>query len=294
MFLRASPLSAAVFTLPFVLGACDPVNDDGRIANAPNDALAGCTGQLTCNVGVSSGLVAKLVGDPDTGELAIRFVTLTRNGEFSFTYDDGEDEVDLQSDDARVYSSEVSLLTLDQVLSEPDVLLTKLDEENSDIDGDVLFGFLGYHTDASAITNSETVATYSGTAEFELLASGLWGTGESILTVNFNAGDAELIANITEGTITDFYKLVSSNMTVEGYSFTGNEIKLYNLLSDEVALDDVVGADTRDAAAGMFFGNVNGEGYPVEYGAIAVVTGDDDKLLLLADGVWQNPADPDR
>ena len=285
MFLRASPLSAVVFTLPFALGACDPVNNDGRIANSPNQALAGCgLTALSCNPeGVSSGLVAKLVGDPDTGELVIRFVTLTKNEDGSFTYDDGEDEVDLVDEGGGVYSSTGSLLTLNEVLSESGALLTKLDSENSDIDGDVLFGFLGYHTDASEITNSATIATYSGTAEFALLASGLSGTGTSSLTVNFNAGDAELIALIDDGTITGFDKLVSSNMTVEGYSFTGNEISLYDG-GLEVDLDDVVGADTNDAAAGMFFGNVDGDGYPVEYGAVAVVTGDDDKLLVLADG----------
>ena len=99
MFLRASPLSGAVFTLPFALGACDPVNNDGRIANSPNQALAGCgLTALSCNPeGVSSGLVAKLVGDPDTGELVIRFVTLTKNEDGSFTYDDGEDDVDLRA-----------------------------------------------------------------------------------------------------------------------------------------------------------------------------------------------------
>ena len=287
MYLRASAHITAALILPFALGGCDELNDlnyDGRIANSPNDALAGCKGLLTCNPeGVSSGLVAKLEGNPDTGELVIRFVTLTRNEDGSFTYDDGEDEVDMVDLGGGLYSSAGSLLTLDEALSKSGVLLTKLDEENSDIDGDVLYGFLGYHTDASVITDSATKATYSGTAEFELLASGSSGTGTSALTVNFNTGDANLTAVIDFGAITDFDTLVSSNMTVEGYSFTGNEIKLYDG-GLEVDLDDVVGADTRDAAAGMFFGNVDGDGYPVEYGAVAVVTGDDDKLLVLANG----------
>lgn len=287
MYLRPSVHIAAAFVLPFALGACDELSDDGRIANSPNDALAGCENTLgSCNPeGVTSGLVAKLEGDPDTGELSIRFVTLTKNDDGSFTYDDGDDEVELADLGGGVYSAAGGELTLDEVLTlvAPGVVVSQLDDANSSVGSDKLYGILGYHTDASAITDSATVATYSGDAEFNLLVSGKSAIGTSDLTVNFAEGSAELIAVVGVGDITSFDKLVSSNMAIEGYSFTGTQIELSNGGLD-VDLDDVVGDDTRDAAAGMFFGNVDADDYPVEFGAVGVVTGDDDKLLLLTTG----------
>ncbi len=284
MNLRPSAHIAAAFVLPIALGACDDLNDDGRIANSANLSLAGCDTLAlgSCNQEVFSGVVAKFVEDDATGQLSIRFVTVTDNGDGTYTYDDGETEVVLEQTGLNVYqgtTTDASFLTADAGLLAAGYAAGTTDSVAQD---DLIVGVGGYHTDSDVIPNDGT-ALYEGAAGFQLLVSGKDGTGTSELSVNFGNSTADLYAYVDAGTIDSFTRLESLNMTIDGYTFTSSTVDLYDGAT-ELALDDVTGADSDGAAAGMFFGPVDTNGNPIEFGAVAIVSGDDDKLIMYTAG----------
>ena len=290
MYLRPSAHVATVFILPFALGACDPLSYDGRIANSANQSLAGCDTLAvgSCNQEVFSGVVAKFVEDADTGELSIRFVTVTDNGDGTYTYDDGDTEVVLEQTGVNVYqgtTTNASFLTADAGLVATGLAAGTTDSILVD---DLIIGVGGYHTDADVIP-TEGLALYEGDASFHLLISGVNGTGSSELGVNFGNSTADLYAYVESGAIDSFTRLESLSMNISGYTFTSNNIALYDGAT-KVDFEDVTGADSDGAAAGMFFGPVDTNGNPIEFGAVAILSGDDDKLIMYTAGGITSPS----
>lgn len=284
MNLRPHTHIAAALVLPFALGACDPLSDDGRIANSANLSLAGCDALAigSCNQEVFSGVVAKFVENGDTGELSIRFVTVTANEDGTFTYDDGDTEVVLEQTGANVYqgtTTNASFLTVDAGLLATGVAAGTTDSIAED---DLIVGVGGYHTDSDVIP-TEGLALYEGDASFNLVVSGLDASGSSQLSVNFGNSTADLYAYVGAGTIDSFTSLESLNMQINGYTFTSSNIALYDGAT-KVDFEDVTGADSDGAAAGMFFGPVDTNGNPIEFGAVAILSGDDDKLIMITAG----------
>ena len=290
MFLQTPARIASALILPFIVTGCDPLSDDGRIANFANQSLAGCDTLAlgSCNEEVFSGVVAKLVEDADSGELSIRFVTVTANEDGTFTYDDGETEVVLEQTGANFYqgtTTNASFLTADVGLSATGIAAGTTD---AILEDDLIVGVGGYHTDSGAIP-TEGLALYAGDASFNLLVSGLDADGSSQLGVNFGNSTADLYAYVGGGTIDSFTRLESLNMTINGYTFTSNNIALYDGPT-KVDFEDVTGADSDGAAAGMFFGPVDTNGNPIEFGAVAILSGDDDKLVMITAGDITSPS----
>lgn len=244
----------ALFVLPMIVASCGGSSDQGLIKNSPDKALAGCTTVAAddCNT-TKSGVAAKLYTNPDTGEISVRFFNLTDNGGGTYTYNDGEDEVV--------------------------VVGATLPEE---IDFDILAAAWSVHTDASVVPTSGT-ATYGGTNASYWTMSGLHGEGGSTLQVDFAGKTADLFTLYTVGDgIGTVNKINSLNMDIDGYSFTGDEVYLY---LDDVPVD-LTGPNSEGAGAGLFFGPIDpGLLVPTGFGAIAVLTGDDDAIWTATTGV---------
>lgn len=284
MYLHLSARPTAFLTAMLAISACDPLSYDGKIANSADANLEGCKYLLaSCNDTTYAGVVAKIEGDPETGDLSIRFFTLKDNEDTTYTYDDGQSDIvldaTLSGTDAELSEISLGLLATAGISGYTSVTPSQ----------DVL-GFFGYQTDASVI-RTDGVAVYYGDAVFSTVNSGS-GTGISALSVDFGgSGDADLYAAVTSGTIVSFDEMRALNMTIDGYTFTGDEVIL--LLEDApVDLDSITGNDTRTASAGMFFGPVDGDGTPIEYGAVAIISGDADKVLLLSAGSVDAPPPP--
>ncbi len=275
MFLRPSVRVAALLSSALVVTACDPISYDGQVANSADKSLPGCEYLLaSCNSTTASGVVAKIVGDPETGELSIRFFTLEDNLDTTYTYDDGQSEVDLDSGltgpDAQLDTLPTGLLATDFISGYTSV------SPSEDI-----VGFVGLHTDASVI-RTDGFGVYLGEAFVSSDNSGSGG-GISALGVDFGSGTADLFTEVTSGTIVAFDEMQALNMKIDGYTFTGDEVLLF-LEDAPVSLASVTGDSTNAAAAGMFFGPVDPDGNPIEYGAVAIISGDDDKVILLSAG----------
>ena len=276
---------AALLILLLFVSSCggsssDPAPEEppvlpSMIGNTANKDLAGCTIGDSCNLTVVSGVVTKVDVATETAE--IRFVTLTDNLDTTYTYDDGERQVVLQVTD--VFGTTVYLegpdgfAVLDQTSNEYSAISV-----GGAYEPDQLFvGVLGSHTDTSAIP-------LDGTADY--IGSGFIVTGfveadvTSTLTVDFGAGSADLVADtFVNSTIVGFDSMESRNMTIDGYTFYGDEVVLRNG-TDEV---DITGANTEAAGAGLFYGPTI-DGNPSEFGAIATVAGDDDAVILVTEG----------
>jgi hypothetical protein len=287
MFLQTPARIASALILPFIVTGCDPLSDDGRIANFANQSLAGCDSLAvgSCNQEVFSGVVAKFVEDADTGELSIRFVTVTDNGDGTFTYDDGETEVVLEETAPNTYAGTTTAALF--TATDAGLLAAGFGEGTTDGD-DMIIGVGGYHTDADVIP-TEGLALYEGDANFHLVVSDLEAAGRSELSVNFGNSTADLYAYVESGAIDSFTRLESLNMTIDGYTFTSNDIALYDG-GTEVDFEDVTGADSDGAAAGMFFGPIDTNGNPIEFGAVAILSGDDDKLIMYTAGDITSPS----
>lgn len=290
MSMQPSVRVAASVVLSLAAVGCDPLSDDGTVANVANQSLAGCDtlAMGSCNQEVFSGVVAKFVEDEDTGELSIRFVTVTDNGDGTFTYDDGETEIVLEQTGANTYegtTTNASFTTTDAGLQAAGFAEGTTD---SILEDDLIIGVGGYHTDADVIP-TEGVALYEGVANFHLVVSDLDAAGSSELSVNFGNSTADLYAYVESGAIDSFTTLESLDMNISGYTFTSSNIALYDGPT-EVDFLDVTGADSDGAAAGMFFGPVDANGNPIEFGAVAILSGDDDKLIMYTAGDITTPS----
>lgn len=278
---------AALIILPLFVSSCggsssDPAPEEppvlpSMIANTANKDLAGCTIGDSCNATVLSGVVTKVDA---AGDAEIRFVTITDNLNSTYTYDDGERQLVFDFIDIDIVNSIVYFEGPDGQLA-----LEVLTNEYSGIGGglaispdEFFVGVAGNHTDASAIPLDGT-ADYVGSG---FISTGFSGEADvsSTLTVDFGAGSADLVADtFVNSTIVDFDSMESRNMTIDGYTFYGDEVVLLNGINEV----DITGANTEAAGAGLFYGPTSG-GNPSEFGAIATIYGDDDAVLLVTEG----------
>lgn len=245
--------------------------------------MAGCTTtDESCNGGVLAGVFAKIDVDPVTEGIEIRFVSLTDNGNNTSTYNDGEKSFVV---DEFGFGPNGEALAADLTGAYYSVNLYGFVSDSEFVDG-----ILGAPTDASVIP-VEGLASYSGNAFIAFgnydSASAEYGT--STLEVNFAASDADLTIDLDEfdASITAFDQIVANDMVIDGYTFTGDEAVLLLEIEPDVFVDvtnSLTGANTDSAAAGMFFGPVNADGNPEEFGAVAVVGGDDGFVYGLAEG----------
>lgn len=279
--------TAALFIAPIVLASCggssDAPPDEGPalIKNSP-PVVSGCTdSELSCNETVVAGVLAKVHEDPATGEIEIRFVTITDNLNGTATYYDGEKSV--------VFSAGAG----------PSGEWIDIDLANSNYYAVDLYGFLGNDDYIEGIVGAQSSASIipnSGTATYNGGAYILWGDysgipgangaeyGTSNLQVDFLNGLADLTIDLDQfdASITDFDQIVSNDMSIDGYTFTGDNAVLL-LLGNDVT-EAIVGLNSDGAAAGMFFGPANTDGNPEEFGAVSVVGGDDGYVYGVAQG----------
>lgn len=276
---------AALFVLPMIVASCggssgpapgDAPNDYPALIKTSPPVVGGCTTtDESCNQNVLTGVFAKIDYDPVTEEIEIRFVSLTDNGGDTFIYNDGEKSFVV---DEFGNGPNGEFLTADLTGAFYSVNMYGVVSPTDFVDG-----IVGAQTDASVIP-VDGLASYSGNS---YIAFGDYNTeaaefGTSSLEVNFAASDADLTIDLDEfdASITEFDQIVANNMVIDGYSFTGDEALLL-LLGEPV---NVTGANTDSAAAGLFFGPINGDGNPEEFGAVAVVGGDDGYVYGLAEG----------
>ena len=259
-------------TVPaLVLAACGPLSYDGELANSPDTGLSGCT-VSSCNDTVLSGVVAKIEGS-EGQDLSIRFYTLTDNENGTVTYRDGARTATMNVVGIGQFEGTNSAFAFSPTLTYTGVSAGAFGSDEA------VIGMIGFQTDASVIPTSGE-ATYYGDSTVTTYNSGS-GAGDSTLIVDFGAGTADLYANLTDGDVlTSFNEVQSLNMQIDGYSFTGDEVVL---LLDSSPVD-ITGANSQGAGAGIFNGVVDIYGNPVEYGAVAILSGDSDKVLLLSEG----------
>lgn len=289
MFQQTPARIAPALILPFIVAGCDALSDDGRIANSANQSLAGCDTLAigSCNQEVFSGVVAKFVEDAGTGELAIRFVTVTDNGDGTYTYDDGETEIVLEQTGLNTFEGTTTNALFTTTDAGLQAATPAEGTTDSVLEDDLIVGIGGYHTDADVIP-TEGSALYEGDASFHLVIADLDATGSSDLSVDFGSSTADLYAYVEGGAI-DSFTMMEANMNISGYTFTSNDITLYDGAT-EVEFATVTGADSDAAAAGMFFGPVDTNGNPIEFGAVAILSGDDDKLIMYTAGDITSPS----
>ncbi len=266
---------AALFVVPMVVASCGGSADQNLIRNAPNPSLAGCTD--SCAGVDDSGVIAKI--DINSEAISIRFATITDNEDTTYTYSDGQ-RVELLDGVIGGYEG------TDMIIGEDYTGIYSQLAYGLAVDPDEAFiGVFGRHTDADAIRLTGQ-AFYLGDA---LILTGFSGEDEfaaSVLDVDFGAKTADLYAYTSElGTIATFDEIQALNMQVDGYSFTGDEM-VFLLESENV---NVTGANTDSAAAGLFFGTVDGLGNPAEFGAVGVASGDSDQVILIANGGFIPP-----
>lgn len=272
---------AALFIAPMVLASCGGSgtgNDQALIKNSP-PAVSGCTdSELSCNETVLAGVFAKVHEDPATGEIEIRFVTLTDNLNGTGTYYDGEKSV--------VFSAGTG----------PSGEWIDADLANSNYYAVDLYGFLGNDDYIEGIAGAQTsasvvpdsgFATYNGGAyivygNYTGIGNTMGDYGTSNLDVDFLNGLADLTIDLDGIGITSFDQIVSNGMVIDGYTFTGDQAILLKLGAD--VTDAIVGLNSDGASAGMFFGPANTDGNPEEFGSVSVVGGDDGYVYGVAQG----------
>lgn len=279
---------AALVILPMLAASCGggsnapaptaPPNYYPAMVKSGPPNVGGCTTtEESCNSTSLTGVFAKINYNPGTEEIEIRFVSINDNGDGTFTYNDGENAFTVNEFGdgpngeflSAVFTGAYYSINMFGVVS-PD---------------DFVDGILGAQTDASVVPLGEDVmATYSGNS---YIAFGDYNSeaveyGSSLLEVDFLNGVADLTIDLDEfdASITEFDQIVSNNMQIDGYTFTGDEAVLL-LLGEPV---NVTGTNTDSASAGIFYGPVNGDGNPEEFGAVAVVGGDDGYVYGLAEG----------
>ncbi len=130
---------------------------------------------------------------------------------------------------------------------------------------------IGLQTDVSVIPTSGS-ATCSGASYIEygfFFGSYQSEFGTSTLDVNFageGIADLNIHLPVDAANITDFDQIQSTGMTIEGYTFTGDQ---GILLLDSAQVDEfgeLTGVNTDSASAGIFFGpdDFNGNPAPAE------------------------------
>lgn len=77
-------------------------------------------------------------------------------------------------------------------------------------------------------------------------------------------------------------------MTIHGYTLTGDQVVLLLDSAQVNEFGELTGLNTDGASAGIFFGPLNLDGNPDEFGAVAVVGGDAANVYGLAVG-WALP-----
>ena len=260
-----------------LLSACGGTTVNGKLINSPGD-FSGC-GETpeTCNSDVLQGVVARIEEDADSGNLTIRFFQMSDNGDSTVTYSDGQKVFTFPEASNPATATNGTEIAYEWVMDYTAITAIIFPESNADYLSWAL-GFFGFQTDPNAVATSGE-AYYSGEA-IAATSSGLGGSGSSTLYADFEGSTAELIAVLNDGDISDFNVIYAPNMTIDGNTFTGNEVEFYDGLTPV----DVTGANTSTASAGMFFGIVDENGYPAEYGAVLVSTGDNESVLLVAGG----------
>jgi hypothetical protein len=275
---------AALFFAPMVVASCggssgpvpgEPPESYPALVKSAPPQVSGCTvSEDSCNETVVVGVLAKVHEDPATGEIEIRFVTVTDSGD-SGIYNDGEKSV--------VFSLGTG----------PSGETIDFDPLNSNYYAVDVYGYLGnddYYEGIVGAQTSASVVPDSGTATYNGGAFILYGDytgyvegdyGDSNLEVNFLTGLADLTIDL-DGSITSFDQIVSTGMVIDGYTFTGDNATL--LLLDADVTEDIVGLNSDGAAAGLFFGPANIDGNPEEFGAVSVVGGDDGYVYGVAQG----------
>lgn len=268
--------ATALFIAPMVVASCGGSAEQGLIKNAPNLALAGCTD--SCAGIDESGIVAKI--DIDSGKVSIRFATITDNDDSTFTYRDGQ-RVELLDGVPGGYEG-TNMLILEEYTSN---LYSQFDYGLAAGPDEFFYGVFGRHTDAEAIRVSGD-ALYFGNAIIATEFSGEDESAVSVLDVDFGAKSADLYAYASLlSEFASFDEIQALNMQIDGYSFTGDEM-VFLLESQTV---DITGTNSSSATAGMFFGTVDGEGTPVEFGAVGVATGDSNSVILVTTGGLVSP-----
>lgn len=260
---------AALLFSPMILASCggssepppeEPPVLQSLIKNSPDEALAGCTVDLgSCNqTVVRSGVIVKKELDR-----SLRFFTVTDNEDTTYTYSDGEDDVVITQQELDDFNN-LNII--------PD-----------GFDFQLLSAAWGQHTDASVIPVGGT-ALYEGTAGYHTQSHLYDDDGTAFLSVDFGAGTANLSA-----TFPGYIKtILVPNMLIDGYSFTGDEVELYDALGPI----DLTGANSQAASAGMFFEAIDGTwDVPEWFGAVAVREGDDDAIWLNSIGAAISSAD---
>ena len=269
---------AALIILPMLVASCGgggtgsdpgsgtgviPGNDPSLIENSPDPALPGCTTDFaSCNLDTTSGAV---VQGNDSGSLSIRFYTFKNNLDGTYTYSDGRPGVTL---------SEAEFVDWWENFERPE-----------GIDYDILAYGFGHHTDASMIPRGGT-ATYKGGTrvgdDVTVPSAGYWtesgltDEGTSILTVDFSTLSVDLELDFGPNGEIDIIEV--KNMSIDGYSFSGDEVTLYK----EGIPVDLTGANTEAGSAGLFGGPI--DDVPAWFVAVGVVEGDDDALWFDTDG----------
>lgn len=234
-----------------IVASCGGSSEQGLIRNSPDKALAGCTVDAgSCNQKVVSGVVAK-VTLAETGEAVVRFVTLTDSnddGDFSdgnFTYRDGNQTIVFTGGVGPGGETITTYVTLGVYNTNTFVTLPPGDAFAVFEDG-----IVGEHTDAGSVPVAGT-ATYPGSS---YIAYGDNSThfiaeefGDSTLEVDFGSALADLTIDLdpVDLAITEFDQIVSNDMVIDGYSFTGDEV---------VRIEDTIGGQSM--RPGMFWARI--------------------------------------
>lgn len=140
-------------------------------------------------------------------------------------------------------------------------------------------------------------ATYSGGSYIEygdFFGSYQSEFGTTTLDVNFageGTADLNIYLPVDAANITDFDQIQSMGMTIDGYTFTGDQVILLLDSTQVNEFGELTGVNTDGASAGIFFGPVDFNGNPEEFGAVAVVGGDSSYVYGLAAGGNPVPAD---
>jgi hypothetical protein len=268
---------AALFVLPFLASACQPISTNGEVANSANTGLPGCTTTSdSCNDTILAGVVADIKVDPETQELTIRFVQLSQVTPTSFTYSDGRRIIDFTGAGDEYDGPDGEEIEIDGVTPYVALLDGLWDIDFVEETGEAGLGIVGYHTDAGSVP-TEGGAFYTGTAQFGTTSAPDLEMGSSILLVDFEGKTADLLAGPDTDSL-GFDYLESLDMAIDGYAFTGDTVTLYDEFDAEV---NITGENTKSASAGMFFGPIDVlTDAPEQFGAIAIVTGDDDILFM--------------
>lgn len=278
---------AALFFMPMVLASCGGSDqafveenpEPGLIESVISKSKPGCVDN--CEGVVAAGVVARVVLT-ETGETAIRFATFdgdqnTGDGVFR----DGIETVNF-SDGVGDQGEEGGFLPVGTYSGFGTIIF-----EDSAVAFVMEDGFFGVNTDGDVVP-VDGIAFYEGTAYIQYgdnVAQLIYDDfGLSDLTVNFGEGDADLRIELIDNLfIAEFDEIHADNMVIDGYTFTGDAVRLMDDDFGDVTAD-VLGANLDSASAGMFLGPVDENGNPEEFGAVTVNNGDDGYVYGIAIG----------